>query len=586
MHCLFLTNNPHKAREYRRILEPYGMHVHTPNLNIDDLDMLLAWIHCPELMSVDRITKWIPSDIPTNNLWVMREQSHLEFSGHTSPNTPCIAHHVSKLSAIHIPSQRQWRDEHTPRVAGIFTPTPTTNATDGFGWDGQFTMLSTGMTLSEAASMGIKCSARDIALDAFATEHLRFAEYGDLQHAPQSPQRVVDFAITPENILEHTPIKYAITHPILGPMLQTIIAQGIFFRSAQSRRDRNYWFPGLNGGIPLTPKSDDIHESTFMFHDMMHHLSPDLIVDGPIEPAQRRVYIVHRMIGEAISLVLADYLFVDHLRRSGIDYNYAKRRIHPIYTSMDPDGQAHHDPEALIKLLWASTQHALLGIDTAITPHVDTQHYRSKYDNFFIKDYAWTRNNLEDMNRIEQQRMDFTQWSQYTPTTQLHLSTVRGFIHAHNLADNTQWNTPTLVKRIFDAIIQDSIRPALHAPISPTPPADHIRSSGFLRYMYGQLMLLWTYDHVGGITAIRYTIYKALQAYHDQAHISLQDIEQIRQIYRHGVHLIAHAHACTPGDAHMFNDVAPLFSPNYQFYESRYSPINTIPEAAEHALNE
>jgi len=38
------------------------------------------------------------------------------------------------------------------------------------------------------------------------------------------------------------------------------------FRSASNRREKNYWFPGLNAGIPLVPKRDPVHEATFMAH--------------------------------------------------------------------------------------------------------------------------------------------------------------------------------------------------------------------------------------------------------------------------------------------------------------------------------
>ncbi|MFY0536127.1 hypothetical protein [Nannocystis pusilla] len=57
-------------------------------------------------------------------------------------------------------------------------------------------------------------------------------------------------------------------------MLAAVIDQGVFFRAAQNRRERVYWWPGLNAGIPYTPKRDGLHEATFMMHDFGHFSCP------------------------------------------------------------------------------------------------------------------------------------------------------------------------------------------------------------------------------------------------------------------------------------------------------------------------
>lgn len=36
------------------------------------------------------------------------------------------------------------------------------------------------------------------------------------------------------------------------------------------QREKNYWWPGLNAGLPLTAKRDAVHEATFMAHDFGH----------------------------------------------------------------------------------------------------------------------------------------------------------------------------------------------------------------------------------------------------------------------------------------------------------------------------
>jgi hypothetical protein len=109
-------------------------------------------------------------------------------------------------------------------------------------------------------------------------------------------------------LIEHP--HYQRLAPPLANALAHVVNQGVLFRAAKGRRDGNYWFPGLNGGLPYVPKSDAVHEATYMFHDVMHQLMPDLVFDGQASLDHKRVYIAYRMMSEAVSLVLADMIFV------------------------------------------------------------------------------------------------------------------------------------------------------------------------------------------------------------------------------------------------------------------------------------
>jgi hypothetical protein len=42
---------------------------------------------------------------------------------------------------------------------------------------------------------------------------------------------------------------------------KAVVNAGVFFRSAKNRREKTYWLPGLNAGLPFTPKKDEIHVS-------------------------------------------------------------------------------------------------------------------------------------------------------------------------------------------------------------------------------------------------------------------------------------------------------------------------------------
>ena len=62
-----------------------------------------------------------------------------------------------------------------------------------------------------------------------------------------------------------------------------------------------------------------------------------------------------------IDLVLADMVFIDVLSRAGVVYDYTKRRIHPLFASLDVDVS---EPVQLKALLYANASYCLLG-DTA-----------------------------------------------------------------------------------------------------------------------------------------------------------------------------------------------------------------------------
>ena len=75
---------------------------------------------------------------------------------------------------------------------------------------------------------------------------------------------------------------------------------------------------------------DAIHEITYLTHDLGHFTVPDLVFDGVLSPLHSNTYIIWRMLSEAVTMTMADAIFVDSLQRSGIEYDYEKRRIFPL----------------------------------------------------------------------------------------------------------------------------------------------------------------------------------------------------------------------------------------------------------------
>ena len=94
------------------------------------------------------------------------------------------------------------------------------------------------------------------------------------------------------------------------------------------------------GRSPRPDEDDPIHEVTFQAHDLTHFLLPDLLFTGEHTPLYRRLYILYRMLSEAVTLVFSDMLFAEALRRGGLEYDWSKRKIWPVFrdSGLEPVG--------------------------------------------------------------------------------------------------------------------------------------------------------------------------------------------------------------------------------------------------------
>jgi hypothetical protein len=53
-----------------------------------------------------------------------------------------------------------------------------------------------------------------------------------------------------------------------------------------------------------------------MVHDIFHHVAcPDLLYDGSTDDLSKKVQIIHRMMSEALTLIMADVLFVHNAKQ-------------------------------------------------------------------------------------------------------------------------------------------------------------------------------------------------------------------------------------------------------------------------------
>ncbi len=336
--------------------------------------------------------------------------------------------------------------------------------------------------------------------------------------------------------------------------------------------------PGLNAGLPLIAKKDPIHEKTFMMHDLGHFLMKDLIFTGRDTPLHRSVYIAARMISEAVTIMLADGVFVDILRRSGVDYDFTTRKIYPLVVAT---GLEFNNRESFLSnlrtLMKASVDYTVKGDDSAFLRLIaggDTsclEDYKAKFLPFFVSDFEWTAHNYENMvSRAEEMRKWWELSKPVRDLLDLPLESIDEFIGAMQAKSeivHTHTDMPDdvsgVVDLVFDTIFDRSIAPVFGREIVLKDAALRSRR-GFLRYIIGQMGVYARFSSFSENAVHFDEIIELLMEGRDGSPIS---ISAVRASYEKYVDLLATNNLISSDDAHNYRDIYPLFEPFYVSYD-------------------
>lgn len=176
--------------------------------------------------------------------------------------------------------------------------------------------------------------------------------------------------------------------------------RGLFLKVGNYPVERAYWNSTTNGGLPIVKKADPIHEGTFMLHDMFHFVPVDpLLGTGETTHEDRSVYVTHRLLSEASTLVLADMFAVADagLKEKGYDTN--KRRIFPVYESILANNKGQNP--GLDKLLAANAHFCFTGDATGFrilgASEESIEQFSAKYESIFRDDFLWNLSNFKAM---------------------------------------------------------------------------------------------------------------------------------------------------------------------------------------------
>jgi len=469
-------------------------------------------------------------------------------------------------------------------------------------------------------------SSRDAVVSSFIHDALHYGKRVDLLHAAAKPTATIDFDIDAAAFFaRHALLSKGLSVPGYGSLLRGVIDGGIFFRAASERRTKNYWLPTLNAGLPFTPKRDAVHEATYMAHDVAHFaLNPDLVFTGSTfacSPTARALYIAYRMSSEALTMVVADMLYVEGLRKiHSVDYDWSARRIHPLLPlaeattgkqllSQDAAGGSWRvDGSLLRSLLYANVAYCLRGDDAPWRELLGGgagdaawAAFDLKYRRFFVADYVWTARNYDAM-RGEAERGDgaavYRWWSSASRLRELDAGVVITSLDEYAVKIGVRSDTKphAIIDAVFEEAWANTILPLMVAqppPVAPTAdPASGVSSvtqsrrlyRALLRYAIGQSAMLSRHPHHRMTAPTQAALDWSLRRWAVDAERGTFGAEQVRE-YRamfgalvDGLQADLHI---TPDDAAVYREVFPVFDPFYVSYDAdvgKYEALKSVSE--------
>lgn len=520
-------------------------------------------------------TTWIKSkeEILDTTYIVVREQTQLYNLTTQKPLKnieSCYVKHTSRLMISVVENgikQKNFYKKAT--IKGYLFPLKKENSLSVYDWDDIFFPENSSYSYQQLKLKGVKNSARDLVFSlAFEDKELKkyikidYDKKVNLSFNPINNDQVIDFKPYIHDMFNNNPVyQLAYQNSFFNPLINTVLNNGLFIRRASNRSQKNYWLPGVNAGIPLTPKKDDIHELTFMFHDIMHFLFSDLFMDND-SVLDKKVYIISRMMSEAFTIILADMLFIHLLKKNNISYDFSKRKIYPLFENMVFDISIENKGK-IKELLYASYLFTLKGEEKLLKNKVNDDNkfesFKEKYQPFFREDYLWTEKNAEHfIHNIEQNRY----WLSFIKDKKINnIFTTSEFIKKYHV--NTKTELFDTVFEYFWEIINNNLIDKKYDPVLS-------QKNAFLRYISGQLMIFYKYESNKNELFMQEIIQKieCLKNSDDLKEIQSYKMEILR-LYNMYIDYLLRIELINSYKAEQYRNIYPVFDPFYVFYEKK-----------------
>lgn len=574
------TSNPKKLQEYVKIFDLYGVEVlQAPEeINAAPFDAALLKAGTADLVP----------------LGIIRETSNVYRPGTkilSSLRDGVEAENRSDLEAKWIDNGALVTKKYSVSTLGNIDHSKGRSKHDSlsFGWDDLFVVKALGKTYRDLNAEEHKISSRDQTISRFIHDRIHYKSPKDWKHDPQSPKRAIDFSKNLGDVLAKNTYFQSSRVREYGfwNLVHKVLNDGVFLKAAENRRQGNYWLPTWNGGLPLTAKSDSFHQTTFFTHDTGHLAIRDLTYTGRDTLENRQVYIAHRMMSEACTLVWADMLFVDAQVRDGLSYDFSKRKIYPLFTDLGIDFTDKANFLRNLKtLLRASVAYTLEGDDSHFRRMLENngkgtenlEAFKKKYMPFFVEDFRWTERNYDNMaKKSDEIRRWWTDTAEVRTANQLNYETIDDFALAIRGSDGS------LIDRVFERVFEKNIRPIFETVVEPFPRQTQLKN-GFLRYMIGQMAIFSRFQAIPETNAYRARLIEHLKANSNE--VTLDAISGARAIYEEYLALLRSKNLITEDDEVTFKETYPIFDPFYVSYDKGQGSYEDLAQVSKRTLSE
>lgn len=551
MKVIVLTKSNFKYKEIENYLMPFGFIVKQykefENKSNQEIINIFKYKNCILLRE--------QTYLKNSNGEEVKNASHLETVIHISELYVCLFTHGKEVN-----------EKIKSETTGFIDLNKKTNSENVYNWDEIFISDKNFRSYQEMKNIDNKFSARNKVLSIFIEKYATFKEKVDLQFNKFNQEGVVDFNGKIFDLIENNEyLKLYKNNKYLNGLMNTVIKNGIFTRSSLNKKQRNYWYPSLNAGLPLVSKKDEIHEITFMFHDLMHHMLPDAILTGNDSNNHKDTYIIHRMLSEAFTLVLADMIFVNELVKEGIEYDFQKRRIYPLFKSLHVNHN-NLSKEEIKSIIKANIDFALLGNKESFVKLGADRNYlenfAEKYEKFFIEDYRWTLQNYKNMQNKKEK---ISAWYNVNKDLIQENNTLDYFVNKTNHLNNFEDKVWLLFEILWEKI-------SFSMENNEMKTIEESTSNAFKNYMLGQLFIFFNYGD---------NQHYVLKLIHDELKkeiLSRNDIEKIRNIYKKYIDYLIEIDLLSFNDGSIYNEIYPLFDAFFVNYdrELEYKNIKEV----------
>ena len=486
---------------------------------------------------------------------VCREQSSLVVAGGEGRAELMHLQTVDHLCIVESWHATRGSQVFRARRAGYIDTTQPLEA--GGWWDAQFCDGRSGLSYQEQAVLrGTKLSARSEVVEQLVDAFLPPAKRGAYLDADR---QVVDLN---RSLLEVVQSNRCFQN--LGRELEAIVAaalsRGLVLSLGETRAQQVYFWPGLSG-VPSVPRESEIDEAKFLFHDLVHFLIGRLVPDGPMSEHQRQVFLAWAMVEEAVALILADGFFVDHLRRSGWDYDFQQHKGYPFFCS-----QGWQDQPVQKEILWANVLFFALG-DLSGCPNPEDERavrYFQGFARFSLGDWLWN----ERMSLHARRDSDFFRrwWELVEPINRRHQLELLPLSRAASLIAPAP--PRELIRGVFEHIWEHRLQ-GLQSTLRELTRENERERSGW-RWLSGQMGFFAAYPEEAALQRAARLLSQA------------EHFHTVPKFYGQCLQVAVEHGLCSDHQARRWSEFFPLFPPFYISYKER--PGMTVAALSERIL--